>query len=131
MINGGAPQVLHRAALRFAAWLRTEFSFPVRVPVYLLGAHRVRLRNNSLATASFFYPDDPTENPYIRVAAGDHFQERRHRRRDDCLSSYLHSIAHEVHHYQQWLRTGEITERVVVSAARRMVDAYAQTVDHP
>jgi hypothetical protein len=79
----------------------------------------------------FFAPWQPDEEPYIRVATGDYPAERAAHGRDNALASYLHSLAHEVVHYQQWLHSGEISERGVVVRARRMVATYSTTVRHP
>ena len=51
--------------------------------------------------------------------------------RDNALAAFLNSVAHEVVHYQQWIETGQITERGVVARAGNMVDRYALTTDHP
>lgn len=86
--------------------------------------------NGSIVTASFFAPWDPRVEPYIRVATGDYPDELRTRGRDNALAGYLRSVAHEIVHYLQWVETGKITERGVVTRANAMVDRYALTTDH-
>ena len=83
------------------------------------------------ATASFFGPFDRTVEPYIRIATGDYEQERAARGRDNALASYLCSLAHEVLHYQQWIRGDELTEEGVADESVVWLDQYALTVDHP
>jgi hypothetical protein len=34
-------------------------------------------------------------------------------------------------HYRQWIETGRSWEQGVIIKAKRLVDRYAQTVDHP
>ncbi len=123
--------VVRRSIVRFASWLRGNYDFPVRVPVYLSPHERLVTMHGSIATASFFAPWAPDVEPYIRLATGDYPSERTERGRDNALASYLHSLGHEIVHYQQWLKSGEITERGVAVRARRMVDLYAETVVHP
>ena len=82
-------------------------------------------------TASFFAPWKPNVEPYIRVATGDYPGERRVRGRDNAIAGFLCSVAHEVVHYQQWIDTGEITERGVSDRASNLVNRYALTTAHP
>jgi len=53
------------------------------------------------------------------------------RGRDDALAEFLVAFSHEVIHYQQWVRTGNLSERGVEAKASRMVDRYSTTVDEP
>jgi len=126
----GHPSV--RAALiRYASWLRAEIEFPVRVPVYLLPGDQVRTADGRLVSASIFLPWDRQLEPYIRIATGDFATLRRAYGRDGALAAYLCSLSHEVVHYRQWVETGAAWERGVAVKARRLVDAYARTVDRP
>ena len=126
----GHPSV--RASLiRYASWLRTVVEFPVRVPVYLLPDDQVRTADGQLVSASIFLPWERQLEPYIRIATGDFPRLRRACGRDDALGAYLCSLSHEVMHYRQWIETGKAWERGVVAKARRLVDAYARTVNRP
>jgi hypothetical protein len=82
-------------------------------------------------TASFFAPFDRTVEPYIRIATGDYGEELKARGRDNALASYLCSLAHEVLHYQQWIRGEELSEDGVDEESVAIVDRYAMTVEHP
>lgn len=119
------------AYVRFAKWARQAYAFPIRVPVYLNPSERLRLQNGELATASFFAPFVRTEEPYIRVATGDYPDLRRELGRDDALASMLHSLCHEIVHYQQWVKTGSITERGVLTRAGNMLQRYADWAQVP
>src|SRR5258706_16255070 len=81
--------VVRRAVVRFAAWLRANYDFPVRVPVYLSPHDRVVTIDGSVGTASFFAPWNRHVEPYIRIATGDYPRERAERGRDNALASYL------------------------------------------
>jgi len=121
-----------RAAFhRYASWLREQFEFPIRVPVYLLSGRRVRTSDGRLCTASIFLPWNRSVEPYIRVATGDYDELRRAKGRDNALAAYLHSLSHEIVHYRQWVHSGDVSEQGVVAKAKRLVESYARTVDHP
>ncbi len=119
------------AEIRFAKWLRETYEFPVRVPVYLSPHETIKTMHGDICVAYFFAPWDPNVEQHIRIATGDYPTERRQRGRDDALASFLNSIARQVVRYQQWIETGEMSERGVVVRARKMVDRYALTTDHP
>lgn len=126
----GHPAV--RAALiRYARWLRCQFTFPVRVPVYLLPSSKVVTMHGERVSASIFLPWDRTVEPYIRIATGDFPELCRHHGRDNALAAFLTSLSHEVLHHRQWIDTGRSWERGVATRAKRLVQAYAETVDHP
>ena len=82
-------------------------------------------------SASFFAPYDRNVEPFIRVATGDYLRLKKERGRDNALAACLNSLAHEFVHYQQWVATGEISERGVIRRAQSIVDRYAMTTDHP
>lgn len=131
-IKGSRGHPVVRAAfIRFARWLRTQHSFPVRVPVYLFPSECIITMHGDRVTASFFAPWQRNVEPFIRVATGDYLALRRQVGRDNALAAFLTSFSHEVVHYQQWIATGGISERGVVRRAGHIVDAYSKTVDHP
>ena len=116
----GDPDV-RRAFIRFARWLRSQYKFPIRVPVYLYPGDHITTMHGDKVSASFFAPWDRKVEPYIRVATGDFQKLKKESGHDSALGSLLHSFAHELVHYQQWVETGEITERGVVRRARRII----------
>jgi hypothetical protein len=125
-----SPEV-KRAVIRFSKWLRSAFPFPMRVPIYLSPSEKINGRNGIVCSALFFAPYNRTVEPYIRVATGDYPKLKRTVGRNNALAAILHSVAHEVVHYQQWRLTGEVTERGVVRRARRIVIDYSRTVRSP
>jgi hypothetical protein len=63
-IRGQRGQSEVRAALiRFARWLRSEYEFPIRVPVYLSPHELVRTMHGEDCSASFFAPWDRNVEP--------------------------------------------------------------------
>ncbi len=123
--------VVREALKRFARWLRLEYDFPIRVPVYLNQHHRFLTIEGENVTASFFAPDDSSTEPYIRIATGDYNELVAECGRNDALASYICSFAHEIIHYQQWITDGCITEAGVDKEAVAILRRYAESVDEP
>ncbi len=82
----GHPRV-RAAIIRFARWLRREYEFPIRVPVYLFPSERIVTIHGEIVCASFFAPWNRRVEPYIRIATGDYAQLRNERGRDDALAA--------------------------------------------
>jgi hypothetical protein len=122
---------VRRALTRYARWLRANFEFPIRVPVYLYPHSFLVTGDGRECSASFFEPYDRRVEPYIRIATGDYSQLKRELGRDNALATYIVSLSHEVMHYQQWIAGRIVSERGVATQAVRMLRAYELTVDRP
>jgi len=124
------PEV-RRACKEFCKWLRTEYFFPVRIPIYLKGKKQIKAMDGEFVSATFFGPYDLKSEPYIRVSTGDYEELLDQRGRDNALVAILHSIAHELTHYFQWINGIELTpvgeERQATMYARYILDEYAET----
>lgn len=94
------PAEVRGAGICFAKWLRTNYEFPILVPVYLLPSAYVTTMHGDKVSASFFAPWDLKVEPYIRIATGDYHDLLAAHGRDNALAAYLNSLAHEVIHYQ-------------------------------
>lgn len=119
------------AIIRFARWLRGQYNFPMRVPVYLRPEPVLISMYGTKCSASFFAPWNRKEEPYIRIATGDYPQLKRQVGRDNALAGYLGSLAHEVIHYQQWIESNQTSEKGVARRADRIVDRYSRVVARP
>jgi hypothetical protein len=119
------------ALIKYARWLRSEYEFPMRVPVYLSPRIILRTIHSEEATASFFAPFHRKVEPYIRIATGDYVQLKKEKGRDNALASYIVSLSHEVIHYQQWIETGDCWEKGVARKAVSMLRRYEKTTDQP
>lgn len=126
----GHPEV-RDALVRYAVWLRRQYEFPIRVPVYLSPREAIVTMHGHKVSASFFAPWNQREEPYIRLATGDYPALKRECGRDDALAAFINSLSHEVVHYQQWVETGEVWERGVGVRATGMLRRYARDVDRP
>ena len=131
-IRGSRGNPKARAALiRFARWLRMHYEFPIRVPVYLYPSKTIITMHGDLVVSSLFAPWSRKEEPFIRIATGDYQYLVAERGKDNALAAFLYSLAYEVLRYHQWLATNTLTVSGAARKARRMVDAYAKTVNHP
>lgn len=119
----GHPEV-RAPIVAFARWLRGQYEFPIRVPVYLLPGEQVRTFDGRLCSASFFAPYDRTVEPFIRIATGEYPRMAAEAGREGAIGSHLMSLAHEVVHYRQWIETGDIWETGVSRRAETIMRRY-------
>lgn len=126
----GDPAV-RGALIRYAAWLRQHYRFPVRVPVYLLPGEQFVTSEGKIAEMSFFAPIDRSEEPYIRIATGDFPSLKRQKGRDNALAAFISWLSHQIVHYWQWVETGSTSERGVESRAAGMLREYEKQVSNP
>jgi len=114
-------------------WLRIQMDFPIRVVVYLKPDYRIKNKfTKELVTATFFAPYTHEEEPYIRVATGDYDELLNDIGRDKALALLLHSLAHEIIHYKQWLKDPmcEFSEEEANLKADNLIDEYADIEEH-
>lgn len=93
-----------RACKQYVNWLRTQYYFPIRVPIYLKSSCEIKSCAGEKASASFFGPFDINNEPFIRVAVGDYYDLLNKSDKDDALAVILVSITHELTHYFQWIK---------------------------
>ena len=132
--HGVDPEV-RRACKEFAKWLRKQYTFPVRIPIYFKAAEYIRAMDGSLVSATFFEPYEKSMEPYIRISTGDYCSSVLSCGTDNALAGILHSMAHELTHYFQWINSIQLTEigaeRQAANYANRILLEYAQTRLHP
>ncbi len=123
------------ACKNFVRWLRSEYDFPLRIPIYVKSAPNLITLDGDQAVGTFFEPFNHSVEPYIRIATGDYQTLKRSIGRDHALASILLTMAHELTHYYQWINGIELTdigmERQAARYAHSIVDAYAETREHP
>lgn len=102
---------LREGLKRFAVWLRQEYEFPIRVPVYVKGSDQIRAMDGEMVAGTFFGPFDREEEPYIKIAAGEFGSERTVRGHREAIYDFCAALAHELTHYYQWLNDASTTER--------------------
>lgn len=128
------PEV-KRACTQFAQWLRSEYYFPLRVPVYVKGGKTVRTKDGENVVGSFFEPFSYSTEPYIRIATGDYDVLKNAMGKDNALATILATLAHELTHYYQWINNIQLTpigrERQAARYSNYIVDEYSMTHEHP
>lgn len=128
------PEV-RRSCKEFVNWLREQYYFPLRVPVYIKSLPAVKAMDGDFVSATFFEPYDYNVEPYIRVATGNYTFTGSVQEKDNELASILHSVAHELTHYFQWVNGIKLTEcgyeRQATRYAGLILDEYAETRKHP
>ena len=131
----GVSQEVKTACIRFATWLRSQYTFPLRVPVYIKKQDRIKAKDGDLVVGTFFEPLQHTIEPYIRIATGDYEELKEEIGRDQALASILTVIAHELTHYFQWISGIQKTERdsecQAHRCAKKLLKKYAETREHP
>ena len=124
------PEV-RRACKDFAKWVRQEYYFPVRIPVYVKSAVRIKAKDGDRVCGTFWRPDDYNEEPYARIATGDYPQLREKRGTYNALAEILLSMAHELTHYFQWINELPLTpigeERQATRYSYYILDEYSKT----
>jgi len=124
-----------RACKKFLSWLRKEYFFPVRVPVYIKATTQIKAKDGEMVSATCYVPFSIHEEPYIKISAGDYYEMKNKRGKDNALASILGSIAHELTHYFQWVNGLEYTaigeERQAKQYVRYILDEYRETREHP
>lgn len=127
------PEV-RRACIEFARWLRSQYEFPIRVPVYVKSSFRIRAMDGDMVCGTFFRPYSMHVEPYARIATGDYSDLLAEMGKDAALASILNSMAHELTHYFQWLNQLKLTEigeeRQAKIYAREIVGDYITSREH-
>lgn len=102
---------LRSACLDFGRWLRRECWFPVRVIIYVKAKEKITACDGELVSGTCWWPLNYSEQPYIRVAAGDYTHMIEQSGQYNATASTLCTIAHELTHYYQWINNMEMTHR--------------------
>ena len=107
----------------FGRWLRRNVNFPIRLTIYIKDSYKRKNKLEKEFSASFVVPLNANDNPYIKVATcnrGTNKSVNEHK----VEVSILHSIAHEVTHYIQWINNLEFSENDAVKNSRKLVRMY-------
>ena len=123
----GIDEKLKTGFKEYCRWLRSEYTFPIRVPVYVKNFKKIKAMDGEYVFGTFLGPFNFLEEPYVRVAAGD-FKESFEEMGEQAVYQYLCTLTHELTHYFQWLNNSELTqigkERQATITADRIVQRY-------
>ncbi len=124
-----------RAVIEFTKWLRSQYFFPVRVPIYFKAAVYVRTQDGDRVTAKIFEPFNKANEPYISIATGEIKDKKAFQSKDNFLAGILGSMVHELTHYFQWVNDIDLTDRQAERQAnyyrKKIIQQYALTREHP
>lgn len=109
-VQKGVDPNVRSACLEFAKWLRKEYVFPVRVPIYLHSVQFVKTSDGDTVDGYFFEPTNYAWEPYICVAAGRYESLVLTEGSYGAIACVLITIAHELTHYFQWINGVKLTE---------------------
>lgn len=116
------------ACLKFAAWLRQEYEFPIRVPIYFKSKAYLKCVDGDIAYGTCFIPDTYKDEPYIRIATGDYVVLCKEWGEKYATLSILRTLAHELTHYYQWINgvslSHESEERQAVNTSKLIIEYY-------
>jgi hypothetical protein len=87
----------------FAKWLRREYEFPLRVPIYLSEKSGIINITGESCVSAFFAPFDEVVEPYARIDTGDYYDMVRESDSKNSTLNLLYSLALAVVNYQKWL----------------------------
>lgn len=123
------------ACKAFLQWVRKEYSFPLRVNIYVKNVDFIRAQDGDLVYGTFFRPYEYTVEPYIKIAVGDYLSEKNELGRDDALASIICLLSHELTHYFQYINNEVLTpsgeERQASYYSVKILRQYATTREHP
>lgn len=113
---------------KFCKWLRCHYCFPIRISVYIKSSFYVKALDGDFVSATFLGPFDKMLEPYIRISAGDYYKMLNESSSKNAALSILHSIAHEIVHYYQWINDLELSSRIeewqASFYATKIIDKY-------
>ena len=131
----GIDTDLKESIKRFILWIRRNYYFPFRVVIYIKSSEFITAKDGDLVSGTFFEPYYRTDEPYIRVAAGDHAKNLIRWGRDDAIAATLRTIAHELTHYYQWINgVDKLIRNLELQAyicSSIIIRKYAETTEHP
>lgn len=134
VFDKGVNSELRSVCKSFAAWMRKEYFFPVRVPIYFKNKNRLKCLDGDLASGTFFEPDSYTDEPYIRIAVGDYLELCQKYGTQKALLSILKTVSHELTHYYQWINGLKLTpigkERQATLYSSYIVSEYMEWIYH-
>ena len=103
------PEVKYALKI-FISWVRSEYSFPIRIPIYVKDTRRIKAKDGEMVCGTFWMPYDSMKGAYIRIATGDYHEMCKKIGKYDAILNILLCIAHELTHYYQWLNDLQLTD---------------------
>lgn len=116
----------------FCEWVRDNYDFPIRLPIYFKASKQVKAPDGTLVSGKCFLPTDRMEEPHISIATGDFEQVKASSSVENAIFAQLCSIAHEITYYYQWINDLELSEkraeRQAIQIGESMVNQYLRSL---
>ena len=132
--KGLNPDVV-RSIKSFSLYLKSCYQFPIRVNIHIKNKNYIQAFDGEHVSATCFTPFDIYKEPFIRISAGDFDKLKMQWGKNNALASILHSIAHEITHYYQWINSLDMdttkSEWQASYYATIIIRKYAETRDEP
>lgn len=134
-INKEVNDDVRKSLKKFAIWLRNNFEFPIRLPIYVKPTKYIKTRYNDYVVGSFFEPENYFTEPYIKLSTGDYVELLNSIGKDNALASILCTLIHEITHYYQWINRVDMSiddrEKEAEYYGDYILEKYAECVDSP
>jgi hypothetical protein len=129
----GIDPEFRRLCIKFASWLRQNYSFPIHANIYIKNCRTVRLMNGRFVYGSFRFFE--TKPPYIRIPAQIDPQEYEECEDIEIYYSILGSLVHELTHYFQWVagldQSDAVSERQANHFRFRIIEQFCEDCSLP
>lgn len=112
------------ACKEFRKWLKLNKYLSSIVQVYVKSSEKVKTKDKKSAVGIFGTP--LYKYPYIKISAGD-FQSLKYKRGNyNALMCILDAFAHEIVHYNQWIKNKPYKESEANRTGKIMVEKYSE-----
>lgn len=122
---------LKREFKEFANWMKSEYYFPLRMPIYVKNRKFIKAVDGDSVVGTFFEPFSYSDEPYIKIAVGDYNDLKETLGKNKALEALFLTVAHELTHYYQWINHLPLTpigrERQATRYSQFIVDEYFES----
>lgn len=129
----GIDPEFRKLCMKFVAWLRQNYTFPVHINIYIKNCEKVTIMDGRMVYGSFRY--FKTKPPYIRIPAQINPQEYEGCEDLEIHYSILGSLVHELTHYFQWVagleQSNAVSERQANYFRFRIIEQFCEDCGLP
>lgn len=109
----------------FNKWIKTYMNLVKVLHVFIKEDYNILSRNKESAIGLFGYPNGRNKYPYIKLAIGD-FEDLCFKNGEYiAIMSILHTYAHELVHFEQWLDNKPSLEKKADKKATKLVEDFS------
>ena len=128
-IDQDVSRRLRLSFMRFARWIRAQYTFPVKIDVYIKNVDFIISKTTGeTGTANIFIPYQLSESPCIKIAVGDFFTLTQETDYFSATCAELCSLAHEITHYFQWQNGYDMDSLLLKKERERQANRIARQI---